>query len=200
MTGIGLTLSTARELAIGNGLDVVLFCLMLLGLKEAGGVDIRRLFFGRLPNLRESSKWGSLGIAFSVPDFVHATSVPTYFGYEGYVTFVLLHMSHLTIAMPCIEETLFRGVCFGSLLVVGRIPAYAISTILFLLWHVKFIDLIAKGTTDVTSWHAASIVVFGLVGAYIYEKTGKLLLCIIFHGAGNALVAITPFFLYVLEY
>ena len=200
MTGTGRTLTSARELAIGTGLDVALFCLLLLGLTRLGDVDIRRLFFGRLPNLWEGVKWGSVGIVCSIPGFIHATSVPTYFGYEGYVTFVFLHIAQVTIAMPCIEETLFRGVCFGSLLVVGRLQAYAISTILFLLWHVTFVDLIIKGSTGLDWPHAAIITVFGLVTAYVYEKTGKLTLCIIFHGAGNALVSSAPFFLYLQEY
>ena len=199
MAGIGLTLTTARELAVGNGLDILQFCLLLLVLKEGAGIDVGRLFLERLPSLQEGLKWGSVGIGLSIPSFVHASSLPTYFGYEGYVTFVFLHVAHLTTAMPCIEETLFRGLCFASLLAVGRIRAYAISTFLFLLWHVKFIDLIVKGSTGLTLSHAASIVVFGLVGAYIYEKTRKLLLCMIFHGAGNAFVASTPFFMYFFE-
>jgi len=43
------------------------------------------------------------------------------------------------------------------------------------------------------------IIVFGLVASYIYEKTGKLTLCIIFHAAGNAFVTSRPFFMYLFD-
>ena len=46
--------------------------------------------------------------------------------------------------------------------------------------------------------HALIIIVFGLVAAYIYETTGKLLLCIVFHGVGNAFVMSAPLVGYLL--
>ena len=200
MSGIGLSLTTVREVAISNTLDILLFCLLLLVLKEVGHIDLKKLLLERLPRIGESLKFGLLGFVLSIRGLAQATGLPTYFGHDGYVAFVLLDALNLSLILPLIEETLFRGVCFGSLLAVGRIRAYAISTTIFLIWHIKFIDLIVIGTTGITWSHAASIVLFGLLGAFIYEKTGKLLLCVVFHGAGNALVASTPFFMYLLNY
>jgi len=115
------------------------------------------------------------------------------------MTFTLLSILRSAILMPCIEETLFRGICFASLLRVGRIWAYSISTLLFLLSHVRLVTLIVRGSPDLTLSHTVIIIVFGLVASYIYEKTGKLTLCIIFHAAGNAFVTSRPFFMYLFD-
>jgi len=67
------------------------------------------------------------------------------------------------------------------------------------LWHGSFVELFSHGTVDITSEHAFTIVVFGLVAAHICEKTGKLLLCITFHSAGNAFVMSAPVVGYLLH-
>lgn len=199
MTGIGIVVTTARELAISNGINILLFGLLLVLLKELGKVNLGSLFFSQLPHLRDALLWVSVAVVLHVPGFVVDNRLPTYFGYEGYVTFELLHAFRATIVAPLVEETLFRGVCFGSLQPTGRVRAYVLSNLLFLLWHVKLVDLVIHGTTGLTWLHMGSIVVVGFLAAYIYEKTGKLTLCIIFHGAGNAFVTSRPFFMYFLD-
>ena len=198
MTGVGLTITTVSELVTSNLLDLLLLSLLLVALHKMGPVDVARLLWSRCPYASEIILWGSLGIVLGIPGFILAVEVPTYFGHEGYLTFVLLEVVHSAILTPCIEETLFRGLCFGSLLSLGRIRAYSLSTLLFLIWHVRLVTLIVRGSPDLDLPHAAIIVVFGLVAAYIYEKTNSLALCIIFHGAGNAFVTGRPLIMHYL--
>lgn len=199
MAGVGLAITTPRELAIGIGLNSLVLCLLVGTIKALGKVDIGRLFWGWPPQAGESLKWACIGVILSIPGFIHASGLPTYFGHEGYVTFCVLNVVRLAVLLPCIEETLFRGVCFSSLLDAGRIKAYAISTVLFLLWHVKSVDVVVRGTAGLTWSHALIVLGFGLVSAYIYERTRKLSLCIIFHGTGNAFLASAPFVTYLLQ-
>ncbi len=162
LTGIGLTITSVKELLISNGLYILLFCLLVSTVQNFGGIEVGRLFFARLPQTQEVVKWGSLGVITSVPAFTHATGLPTYFEHDGYVTFTLLAILRSAVLIACIEETLFRGICFASLLRLGRMQAYSISTLLFLAWHVRLVTLIVRGSPDLTWPHTASIVVTGL--------------------------------------
>ena len=115
MAGIGLTLTTPREVAISCGLDMLLFCFVLVSMKEVGKIAVGNLFWQRLPRLGEGVRWGLAGVFLSVPGFFKDLELPTYFGHEGYVIFALLEAARATVLIPLLEETLFRGICFGSL-------------------------------------------------------------------------------------
>lgn len=110
LTGMGLTITSVKELLISNGLNVLFFCALVSIAKNMGGIEVGRFFFSRFPQTGEVLRWGSLGVILSIPSFAHAGELPTYFGYEGYVTFTLLSILRSAILMPFIEETLFRGI------------------------------------------------------------------------------------------
>ena len=48
-TGIGLTITSVKELLISNGLSVLLFSALLSAVKNVGRVEVGSHFFGRFP-------------------------------------------------------------------------------------------------------------------------------------------------------
>lgn len=92
---------------------------------------------------------------------------------------------------PLVEETLFRGVLFGSLRPKHRILAYVLSTGLFALYHVW------QPALNAHDWmmliYMLEYIPAGYVFAWLYEKTNCIWLPIFLHMGINLLsmVAIT---------
>ncbi len=90
---------------------------------------------------------------------------------------------------PLVEETLFRGVLFGSLRPKHRILAYALSIGLFALYHVW---QYALGAGD---WkmlvYMLEYIPAGYVFAWLYEKTNCIWLPIFLHMGINLLSMIS---------
>jgi len=85
---------------------------------------------------------------------------------------------------PIVEEVLFRGVVFGTLRTRSRLAAYAVSVLLFSLYHVW---QYALGYRD------AALLIYGLqyvapaiALAWCYERSGSLWPGILFHMITNA--------------
>lgn len=95
---------------------------------------------------------------------------------------------NLTFAMavflaPVVEEPLFRGAVFGSLYKRGRLVAYAVSVLLFSLYHVwqyAFLD-----------WHyifyAIQYIPVSVALCCCYERSGSIWTPIFFHMMINGL-------------
>ena len=88
------------------------------------------------------------------------------------------------ILAPLVEETLFRGVIFGSLRRKHRVLAYVVSTALFCLLHVwQFV--LAYGPSYLI--YALQYVPASIALARCYERSGSLWAPMVAHGLINAL-------------
>lgn len=88
------------------------------------------------------------------------------------------------ILAPLVEETLLRGVVFGSLRQWSRIAAYGVSVILFAFVHVW---QYAGGTEPAALLSAAAIYVpAALALAWSYDKSGTIWVPILAHAVVNA--------------
>lgn len=86
---------------------------------------------------------------------------------------------------PFAEETLFRGVAFGSLRTKSRPLAYVVSTLLFSLYHVWQYALVYQDPSCLL--YAISYLPLSIVLAWCYDRTGSLWTSTFFHMAYNAL-------------
>ncbi len=91
----------------------------------------------------------------------------------------------VVVLAPVVEETLFRGLVFGTLREKSRAGAYVVSCLLFAFLHVW--------TYALSSWDAGYLflmlqyLVPGLIFAWAFEHSGTLWTSILLHAAVNAL-------------
>ncbi len=91
---------------------------------------------------------------------------------------------------PIVEETLFRGVVFGSIRRKNRFMAYLISFLLFAIYHLweYFVQGFESGAVD---WamliHLIDYLPASLALAWSYEKSGSVWSPIILHALINIL-------------
>ena len=86
---------------------------------------------------------------------------------------------------PFVEETLFRGLVFGSLKDKSRAGAYLASCLLFALLHVWQFAVTSRDLTYFLLM--VQYLVPGLVLAWAYEHSGTLWTSVALHAAANAL-------------
>lgn len=85
---------------------------------------------------------------------------------------------------PIVEETLFRGVVFGSIRPGSRVLAYAVSILLFSVYHVwQYAALYGLGVY----LYVLQYIPVSFALAWSYERTGTIWTPIFFHMAYNAL-------------
>lgn len=89
------------------------------------------------------------------------------------------------IVAPIVEETLVRGVVFGSFHKINRYLAYTMSILLFSLMHVWQY----AGTVDLLTLilNALSYIPAGIALGWTYEKSGTILCPIFLHAIINAI-------------
>lgn len=86
---------------------------------------------------------------------------------------------------PIVEETLFRGVVFGSLRSRSRTWAYVLSIVLFAVYHVWQYALAAGDWSCLI--YALQYVPVAFALAWAYERSGSIWTSIFFHMGYNAL-------------
>ena len=91
----------------------------------------------------------------------------------------------VVIMAPIVEEALFRGMIFGSLRPKSRVAAYAVSMILFSLYHVWQYAVYAHSFTVLLS--AVAYLPIAFVLAFCYDRSGSIWTPIFFHMFYNAL-------------
>ena len=84
---------------------------------------------------------------------------------------------------PIVEETLFRGVIFGSLRTRSRALAYAVSVAAFSLYHVWQFAVLGDWTALL---YAIQYIPVSVALAWCYERSGSLWTNIFFHMGYNA--------------
>ena len=86
---------------------------------------------------------------------------------------------------PLVEETLFRGVVFGSLRGKNRVLAYVVSIALFSFAHVWQAAVVSMSLAPLI--YAIRYVPVSFVLTWSYDRTGSIWVPIIFHMFINAL-------------
>lgn len=190
LLGVDPCISSVEKAVILIGVSIAEYALVLGIISRVGRVDVKQMLFGRLPSLRDYAVWGAVA---SVLGFLHFASHLKYgYRYEEISSGLFLGgIAVQAVMFPLIEESVYRGVCFVALYNYGcrsRLLAYFGSTFLFTMAHApSYWELLRHGVLglDVTSITIISI--YGLVAAYVYESTGKLLLCVWVHGIVNGM-------------
>lgn len=88
-------------------------------------------------------------------------------------------------AGPLVEEVLFRGVVFGSIRPRNRILAYAVSILLFSVYHIWQYFLVSPDPAIFL--YAIQYIPVSIALAWCYERSGTIWAPIFFHMISNAL-------------
>lgn len=86
---------------------------------------------------------------------------------------------------PIVEEVLFRGVIFGSLRKKNRMAAYAVSVLLFSLYHVWQYAVAYGDWTELL--YVIQYIPVSIALAWCYERSGSIWTPIAFHMCINAM-------------
>ena len=87
-------------------------------------------------------------------------SITALVGGGGGLRFALVLLTTAVLA-PLVEETVFRGICAGSLLARGLAPAVWVSAVAFAIWHVNPVALryyVVMGLVFAALWRTRGLV------------------------------------------
>lgn len=107
----------------------------------------------------------------------------------GYQAVMLLLYS--SVVIPVYEELIFRGYVWNKLRASfsGEWTVYAISAILFALWHIGYIDSLAfrtqTGLLNVMTWKVITGLCYGIVLGAVRIKTKNCYSTVLLHGVMN---------------
>lgn len=203
-TGIGIE--------IYNGILVILgFVLVYIVAQRVGKINIRTLLWHTPPSLKQGIKWAFLGFCLSFSFCLLQLYVDGYiikgYGYYHYSDKSFLYVCTITfidiavsgVLAPIKEEISERGILYAALRKKGKIIAYFLSVFWFVFLHVpSYSNLFFNAIIGLTLHHFIFLILMGIITAYIYESTGKLILCVIFHSASNATLTMSSFLYYLI--
>ncbi len=198
-TGIGIE--------IYNGILVILgFILLYIVVQRIGRINIRTLLWHTPSSLKQGIKWALWGFCLSfsfclLQLYGKGYMIKGYsdksFSYVFTITFINIVVSG--ILAPIKEEISERGILYTALRKKGKIIAYFFSVFWFVFLHVpSYSNLFFNGIIGLTLHHFIFIILAGIITAYIYESTGRLILCVIFHSASNATFTMSSFLYYLI--
>ena len=88
---------------------------------------------------------------------------------------------------PVVEETLFRGVAFGTLRSRSRVLAYGVSALLFAVYHVWQYAILGVDARFMFLLYLLQYVPMSMALGWCYDRSGSIWTCIFFHMGYNAL-------------
>ena len=190
LLGIGLVAKptdTAAALAI-LGTDLCELLIICLVVSRWLKIDLRSPPFVELPTRREALKWVGIGVLLYLVILIKFLHSEFSWGAPGALNYLFFHVVRGSVLAPVMEELVFRGLCFQAIRRRSRFLAYIGSSLLFSLSHsASYTDLLLHGNLGMPPEKAVLAVVLGLITAYIYESTGKLTLCILYHSVTNSM-------------
>ncbi len=198
-TGIGIEIYTGILVILG-------FILVYIFVQRIGKINIQTLLWHTPPSLKQGIKWVFWGFCLSfsfclLQLYGKGYMIKDYsdksFLYVCTITFIDIAVSG--ILAPIKEEISERGILYPALRKKGKIIAYFFSVFWFVFLHVpSYSNLFFNGIIGLTLHHFIFIILMGIITAYIYESTGKLILCVIFHSASNATLTMSSFLYYLI--
>jgi len=120
--------------------------------------------------------------------FVLLVATPSNYS-GGFQAVVLLLYS--SIVTPIFEELIFRGYVWNKLndIFEKELISYAVSTVLFALWHLGYVDSIAfrteTGLANAMLWKVITGFCFGVVLGAVRLKTRNTYGTMLLHGVMN---------------
>jgi len=145
--------------------------------------------------------WIFMAIWLSLPEFaktVRWNYAPELSTSASRVMITSLDLIYFGLLIPLREETIFRGLLYYSIRPWGKAVAFFGTWIPFILMHIPSIpELLMNGDLGIGVWHLVFVAVLGAATGYIIQSTGKLWLCILFHGSANSFGLIGPFVKYL---
>ena len=180
-------------------LDSLKLAITFVMVQKFAGIRIRTLLSHSSTSLVQSSKWAFIGICLSLP-----SSVNWWRGnYEDPFMYVWMGTAVSFVGggllAPVQEEIVHRGMFFPALLKKGRISAYFFTVLWFVFGHVpSYSELFFHGNIGLNLHNFIVFILIAIIAAHIYESTGNLILCIIFHGAYNLTPPVNAFLSYVI--
>lgn len=173
-----------------RGINLVLILYLL---NRIGNFKLQDMTFYSTQNKKTLIFWIYVGLGLK------AYSLPFYFP-EGFgvqpPVFIVEHLMAIVVSViiaPIEEEILFRGLLYGALRTkLGKVKAYIIGVVVFILAHKQIYDLAIAGYWDLLLHHLISFLIISCLLVYLYESKRSLLLCMAFHGSANLLHNLAP--------
>ena len=124
----------------------------------------------------------ALNYLFAITGLTESSAAYSQVAKEQFSYALLPALLFYGVVSPLVEEVVFRGVVYNSLRRnLGILPAVLGSALLFGAIHGNIVQML-YGT------------LMGIVMAILYEKYGKLLAPILFHGAANVAIYLCTYF------
>lgn len=126
-------------------------------------------------------------IVTTIAMILYLTTPSNYSG--GLQPIVLLFYS--SVVTPVFEEIIFRGYIWNKLNAVfnKEWKTYIVTTVLFALWHIGYIDAIAfrveTGLVNAMFWKVITGLCFGIILGAVRYKTKNIYSTILLHGVMN---------------
>lgn len=120
-------------------------------------------------------------VTVQVPAIVRNQADYVYFQFDDYAAFLALGGLRMVFLDPLMQEILFRGLLYEALRNRGRLPAYIISTAVYVATHVPFVALLVAGGSMLSMHTAVSLAVTGLTCAWVFHRTGRLFAPVVVH-------------------
>ena len=185
-----MTLFEKTSLTIDAVSMVTMIVLIILMLIIANKLDISFSFPPKPKTRSAKIMYVSASLLFlllviSAPLFTQDTSVG-----------VILPLLYSAVVTPIFEELIFRGYVWNSLKETGKseLLTYVISTCLFALWHLGYVDVIwMKMSLQATGGDLLYIMLmktavglfFGIVIGFVRYKTKNTYAAMLIHGVMN---------------
>lgn len=134
------------------------------------------------------NKFGAFYIGITIVVIVLFVMTPSNF--TGSVQAVML-LVYGSIITPIFEELIFRGYIWNKLNMIfsKEWKTYVITTVLFALWHIGYIDSIAfrvgNSLTNAMMWKVITGFCFGIILGWVRIKTKNSYSTILLHGVMN---------------
>lgn len=185
-----LSLFEKTSLSIDAVSLITMIILIILMLMIANKLDISFSFPPKANTRSAKIVYASASLLFlllviSAPLFTQDTSVG-----------VILPLLYSVIVTPIFEELIFRGYVWNSLKEIGKseLRTYVISTCLFALWHLGYVDVIwmkmslqdnGGDLLYIMLMKTAIGLFFGIVIGFVRYKTKNTYAAMLMHGAMN---------------
>ena len=162
----------------------ILFVVLLI-IKNIGGIKLHIMLFSRIPSLSDILICSSIGFLLGFFRFTASLRYGYRLEEPQFIEFLVLGIILKSVLWPLVEEPIFRVIFFVTLYrwKNSRLIAYGGSTIFFLLYH--YVSIFPPEIIRLGYFHIGLIVTFSIIAAYLYHRKGNILLCMLVHGIPN---------------
>ncbi len=162
---------------------IAIFVLSLI--KYFARIPIQKMFFCRIPSVWDIVIWSCVGLILGSVRILPSLREGYRFEEPLFFLFMFYALILKSILYPLVEEPIYRGIIFVALYnwKGNRFIAYVGSSFIFLFYH--FVSFIPLGFNSLSYFHIVFILLFAFIAAYLYDRRGNILLCMLVHGIPN---------------